>query len=43
MSNEQNTPTPTPSTSPTPESVKSYNPFLENVSEKPYTRTYVYS
>lgn len=37
MSNEQNTPTPTPSTSPTPESVKSYNPFLENVSEKPYT------
>jgi len=37
MSNEQNTPTPTPSTSPTPDSVKSYNPFLENVSEKPYT------
>jgi hypothetical protein len=35
MSNEQPIPTTTPT--PTPESVKSYNPFLENVSEKPYT------
>jgi len=35
MSNEQPIPTQVPT--PTPESVKSYNPFLENVSEKPYT------
>ena len=35
MSNEQ--PIPTQAPTPTPESVKTYNPFLENVSEKPYT------